>query len=78
MDRSHLSRKHHQLLINREQHGRFSARQSQFSPVSNRPVHARRYSIETTLIRKKLGWQFRHTFEQGPESTVRWFLDNLD
>ena len=27
---------------------------------------------------KNVGWQPRHTFEQGLEATVRWFLENLD
>tara|TARA_Y100001933_G_scaffold94930_2_gene95871 strand:+ start:453 stop:698 length:246 start_codon:yes stop_codon:yes gene_type:complete len=48
------------------------------SLVSDRPGHDRRYSIDPTLIRKELGWQPRHTFEQGLETTVRWFLENLD
>ena len=46
--------------------------------VSDRPGHDRRYAIDPTLVRNELGWQPRHTFEQGLESTVRWFLDNLD
>ena len=46
--------------------------------VSDRPGHDRRYSIDPTLIRNELGWQPRHTIERGLESTVRWFLDNLD
>ena len=46
--------------------------------MSDRPGHDRRYSIDPTLIRKELGWQPRHTFEQGLETTVRWFLENLD
>ena len=45
--------------------------------VSDRPGHDRRYSIDPTLIRSELGWQPRHTFEQGLESTVRWYLDNF-
>ena len=45
--------------------------------VSDRPGHDRRYSIDPTLIRKELGWQPRHTFEQGLESRVQWFLENL-
>ena len=45
--------------------------------VSDRPGHDRRYSIDPTLIQSELGWQPRHTFEQGLESTVRWFLSNL-
>ena len=46
--------------------------------VSDRPGHDRRYAIDPTLIRDELGWQPRHTFEQGLKSTVRWFLENLD
>ena len=46
--------------------------------VSDRPGHDRRYSIDPTLIQDELRWQPRRTFEQGLESTVRWFLDNLD
>ena len=45
--------------------------------VSDRPGHDRRYAIDPTLICSELGWQPRQTFEQGLESTVRWFLDNL-
>ena len=47
------------------------------SLVRDRPGHDRRYSIDATLIRTELGWKPRHTFEQGLESTVQWFLNNL-
>ena len=46
--------------------------------VSDRPGHDRRYSIDPTLITSELGWEPRHTFEQGLASTVQWFLDNLE
>ena len=46
--------------------------------VSDHPGHDRRYLINSTLIQNELGWQPIHTFEQGLESTVRWFLENLD
>ena len=46
--------------------------------VNDRPGHDRRYAIDPTLITSELGWQPRHSFEQGLESTVRWFLDNLN
>ena len=39
--------------------------------VSDRPGHDRRYLIDPTLIRNELGWQPRHTFEQGLESTAK-------
>ena len=43
-----------------------------------RPGPDRRYSIDPTLIRNELGWHPHHTFEDGRESTLDWFLDNLD
>ena len=46
--------------------------------VSDRPGHDRRYSIDPTRISSELGWKPCHTFEQGLESTVLWYLDNLD
>ena len=46
--------------------------------VSDRPGHDRRYAINPKLIISELGWKPRHTFDQGLESTVRWFLDNFD
>ena len=46
--------------------------------VTDRPGHDRRYSIDPTRIRTELGWQPRHTFEQGLEATVRWTLDHLE
>ena len=46
--------------------------------VSDRPGHDRRYAIDPTLICSELGWQPRHSFAQGLEATVRWYLDHLD
>ena len=46
--------------------------------VSDRSGHARRYSIDPTLIQNELGWRPRHTFEEGLDSTLRWFLNNLE
>ncbi|MCI0569149.1 MAG: dTDP-glucose 4,6-dehydratase [Myxococcaceae bacterium] len=44
--------------------------------VQDRPGHDRRYAIDPTKIRTELGWTPAHTFEQGLEDTVRWFVDN--
>ena len=46
--------------------------------VNDRPGHDRRYAIDPKRINTDLGWQPRHTFEQGLSSTVQWFLDHLD
>ena len=46
------------------------------TPVSDRPGHDRRYAIDPTRISTELGWQPRHSFEQGLAATVRWYLAN--
>jgi len=46
--------------------------------VTDRPGHDRRYAIDATKIRRELGWQARHDFEQGIRKTVRWYLDHRD
>jgi dTDP-glucose 4,6-dehydratase len=44
--------------------------------VADRPGHDRRYAIDTTKIKKELGWVPSETFESGLARTVRWYLDN--
>ena len=44
------------------------------TPVTDRPGHDRRYAIDPTRISHELGWQPRHSFEQGLAATVRWYL----
>ncbi|CAE20290.1 dTDP-glucose-4,6-dehydratase [Prochlorococcus marinus str. MIT 9313] len=46
--------------------------------VSDRPGHDRRYAIDAKKITNDLGWKPRHSFEEGLEATVAWYLDNLD
>jgi dTDP-glucose 4,6-dehydratase len=46
--------------------------------VTDRPGHDRRYAIDPTRISSELGWQPRHSFEQGLEATVRWYLGHQD
>ncbi len=42
--------------------------------VQDRPGHDRRYAIDPTKIRTELGWTPKHTFEQGLEETVAWYV----
>ena len=40
------------------------------TPVSDRPDHDRRYAIDPARISTELGWQQRHSFEEGLAATV--------
>jgi dTDP-glucose 4,6-dehydratase len=44
--------------------------------VADRPGHDLRYAIDTSKIRRDLGWSPQETFESGLRNTVRWYLDN--
>ena len=48
------------------------------TPVTDRPGHDRRYAIDPTRISSELGWQLRHSFEEGLAATVRWYLEHHD
>ena len=48
----------------------------QISFVTDRPGHDRRYAINAAKINKQLGWQPVHTFTDGIEKTIRWYLEN--
>ena len=44
--------------------------------VKDRPGHDKRYAIDCTKAKTKLGWNRKMTFEQGLLATVRWYLKN--
>ncbi|WP_395712467.1 dTDP-glucose 4,6-dehydratase [Reyranella sp.] len=44
--------------------------------VTDRPGHDARYAIDAGKIRRELGWQPRHGFDDGLRHTVRWYLDH--
>ncbi len=46
--------------------------------VSDRPGHDQRYSIDSSKIRKNLGWMPRVGFSEGLRETVQWYIDNHD
>jgi dTDP-glucose 4,6-dehydratase len=48
----------------------------QITFVTDRPGHDQRYAIDASKILKDLGWEPSVTFEQGIETTVRWYLEN--
>lgn len=53
-------------------------RSSQITHVTDRPGHDRRYAIDASKLKNELGWEPRHTFEQGIAQTVDWYLANQD
>jgi len=44
--------------------------------VKDRPGHDKRYAIDVIKIEKELGWTPAHSFEQGLEATIDWYLEN--
>lgn len=43
--------------------------------VEDRPGHDSRYSLDSSKI-KKLSWKPKHSFKEGLEETVAWYLEN--
>jgi len=44
--------------------------------VADRPGHDRRYAIDNTKIKQKLGWKPAYNFDDGMRATIQWYLDN--
>ena len=50
-----------------------------FDWVKDRPGHDRRYAIDSTKLRRELGWQPKHTnFDEGLAATIAWYENNRD
>ena len=44
--------------------------------VTDRPGHDQRYAIDSSKLKRELGWAPQETFESGLRRTVAWYLDN--
>ncbi len=44
--------------------------------VRDRPGHDRRYAVDSSKLRKELGWQPTTSLEVGLRKTVDWYLEN--
>ena len=44
--------------------------------VKDRPGHDKRYAIDCTKAKSKLGWERKMTFEQGLLATIKWYLNH--
>ena len=46
--------------------------------VEDRKGHDFRYAIDSSKIRKELGWEPKVQLEEGLKETVRWFTENAE
>lgn len=46
--------------------------------VKDRPGHDRRYAMDWSKIKKKLGWRPKYDFDTYLEKTVKWYKENRD
>lgn len=46
--------------------------------VTDRPGHDLRYAIDSSKLRRELGWQPREDQKTGLRKTVQWYLANRD
>jgi dTDP-glucose 4,6-dehydratase len=44
--------------------------------VKDRPGHDRRYAIDASKIKRELGWEPKHRFEEAIKMTINWFRKN--
>ena len=49
---------------------------TQIAYVTDRLGHDRRYAINSSKIRRELGWSPKEHFETGLEKTVDWYLNH--
>ena len=46
--------------------------------VKDRPGHDRRYAIDASKIKRELGWEPKHRFENAIKTTIQWYRDHED
>ena len=44
--------------------------------VKDRPGHDKRYAIDSSKIKKKLGWEAKYSFEDAIQDTINWYIGN--
>ena len=52
--------------------------EDQIKFVEDRPGHDRRYALDSSKIRRELGWEPTVTFEEGMLRTVEWYQSHAD
>lgn len=46
--------------------------------VKDRPGHDRRYAVDWSKIKEKLGWQPQYSFDIWLKKTIQWYMGNID
>ncbi|MFP4011822.1 MAG: dTDP-glucose 4,6-dehydratase [Spirochaetaceae bacterium] len=46
--------------------------------VTDRPGHDRRYAVNCAKVKDALGWRQRHSFSEGLDETIRWYIANTE
>ncbi len=46
--------------------------------VNDRPGHDKRYAIDSTKIKKELGWIAKTNFQDGLRKTIEWYITNKE
>ena len=46
--------------------------------VTDRPGHDRRYAVNCSKVKEELGWRQRHSFSEGLDATIRWYMENTE
>ena len=46
--------------------------------VKDRPGHDKRYSIDSSLLKKEFNWKPLNSFEINLKNTILWYLKNQD
>ena len=54
----------------------FGTSQKLITYVKDRPGHDLRYAIDSTKIKKDLGWKPKTSFIKGIENTFDWYFKN--
>ncbi len=52
--------------------------ESLLTRVTDRPGHDRRYAVDCTRLKERLGWRREIPFEQGLRDTVEWYRQNAE
>ncbi len=52
--------------------------ESEIEFVKDRPGHDRRYAIDWSKIKKELGWEPQHNFDEWLEETINWYRENKE